>query len=1359
MVKVNKKSMETDLNPGIDHPVLQVIACTLGDFTYDDIRYIYDSFKLRLTTIEINLRFWFDEDLLRGYNLSIHTGPYSKAHINPKRLAEVLQTIKPEKFDKLQSYGSVLGSDDNKALCRLAKTFYNFLHGRPFIDDMEKVNWQEMADDINISQLIIALCDDSEYVDYTQHITPEILNAVFLKCHVLKSWVKLEPVEDMKLINGLFLKNPYLNEPLRQSMNATYLYYIEFLHTGKLYETLEKMSPDTFHYKVLSAIKSLHEVNADESFLTLNNLLKHYKIDYFEDPLSNFAYAISMGLSELPSAKKEAMKLVKKHYIDHNSECYAMQIALNYYVKSSVSDYFMQNPLSFCRNDMARYLTVFFMQHYSLLEKDSSVAREIEKKVLDSEFNYLKRLYADDFPVIGRQKDVWKEKTGLTTSIVPKVRKFEKWEHVIKHLNILYEPSSAKTKKKAEIKRIVYYVDTSFFRVTPILQKSNDGGVTWDKGREISLKTYKSGDEDYYTDLDRRLAGMIRSFRSEWQGGAIYSLEGEKAIAALVGCPNVFLSGTGTHLDIVSEPVQLSVLPVNEGYRITANVDVTIPGQNKNTRVTSNNDKVLTVVTMNTLQKKTLEVFAECDTFPKESEEQLTQLLQKLSENFTILSPLLKNMDNMKTIETSSQTVVQISPSKEGFYWVSPTVKPFGDFPVYQKPGKGAEVLSTTIDGVKTQTKRDLEAEKQNLEVITDILNSIRHKYSIDEEVWYLDTSECLRLLDSLRSVTDVAYVEWPQGAKMKVSRPMITPDRLQLEIRSIGQWFEVDGEVNIDEKEKIKVTELLERLKKAEGRFIRLSDDEYIALSASLFKQLQVLDNMNAGNGKKLKLAAINGLLLADLEDMGAKMKSDEAFNTLMTRIREADRMQFEIPKNIHAELRPYQHEGFVWMSRLAWWGAGACLADDMGLGKTLQSITLMQSRVSEGAQLVIMPTSLLRNWEAELKRFAPAINVQALNEAGVNRETVINEAGPGDVVLATYGLLVTEDNLLTSRTWTTIILDEAHTIKNRGTQTSKNAMNLKGDFRLLLTGTPIQNHLGEIWNLFQFATPGLLGSFQQFSERFILPIERDHNLSRQEQLRRLLLPFLLRRTKEDVLSELPRKTEIVMNVELSAEEKALYDNLRQQALDNLDGKSNSLMQALAEITRLRQAACHPQLINPELKIPSSKSAVFLELVDDIINGGHRALVFSQFTSHLALIRKELERLGIRYLYLDGNTSPHIRSYLVRSFQTNDTPLFLISLKAGGLGLNLTAADFVIHLDPWWNPAIEDQASDRAYRIGQERPVTVYRLISSGTVEEKIIRLHHEKRSLADALLEDTDLNTKISAEDIINLLKEDIE
>ena len=330
--------------------------------------------------------------------------------------------------------------------------------------------------------------------------------------------------------------------------------------------------------------------------------------------------------------------------------------------------------------------------------------------------------------------------------------------------------------------------------------------------------------------------------------------------------------------------------------------------------------------------------------------------------------------------------------------------------------------------------------------------------------------------------------------------------------------------------------------------------------------------------------------------------------------------------------------------------------------------------------------------------------------------------------------------------------------------------------DFRLLLTGTPLQNHLNEIWNLFQFANPGLLGSYQQFTDRFILPIERDHDQERQRLLRRVLSPFLLRRTKDDVLSELPEKTEITLRVELSHDEQALYDNLRQQAIANLETGTKSALQTLAEITRLRQAACHPRLIDPKLPIQSSKTQAFLDLVDELRQSGHRALVFSQFTSHLALIREALDKQnsnrqgnqspllgrgvgGEAYLYLDGSTSAAERNRLVRQFQTGDQPLFLISLKAGGLGLNLTAADYVIHLDPWWNPAIEDQASDRAHRIGQERPVTVYRLIAAGTIEEKIIRLHQNKRSMADALLQDADMFAQISADDVIKLLRESVD
>ena len=284
---------------------------------------------------------------------------------------------------------------------------------------------------------------------------------------------------------------------------------------------------------------------------------------------------------------------------------------------------------------------------------------------------------------------------------------------------------------------------------------------------------------------------------------------------------------------------------------------------------------------------------------------------------------------------------------------------------------------------------------------------------------------------------------------------------------------------------------------------------------------------------------------------------------------------------------------------------------------------------------------------------------------------------------------------------------------------------------------------------------------------DRFILPIERDHDQERQRLLRRLLSPFLLRRTKDDVLNELPEKTEITLRVELSAEEQALYDNLRQQAIANLEEGSKSVLQTLAEITRLRQAACHPRLIDAKLPLKSSKTQAFLELVEELWQSGHRALVFSQFTSHLALIREALDRQfdpdgNLRspdYLYLDGSTSPAERNRLVRQFQTGSEPLFLISLKAGGLGLNLTAADYVIHLDPWWNPAVEDQASDRAHRIGQERPVTVYRLISAGTIEEKIIRLHQNKRSLVDALLEDADMFSQISAADVIRLLREGVD
>ena len=340
------------------------------------------------------------------------------------------------------------------------------------------------------------------------------------------------------------------------------------------------------------------------------------------------------------------------------------------------------------------------------------------------------------------------------------------------------------------------------------------------------------------------------------------------------------------------------------------------------------------------------------------------------------------------------------------------------------------------------------------------------------------------------------------------------------------------------------------------------------------------------------------------------------------------------------------------------------------------------------------------------------------------------------------------------------TIILDEAQAIKNRQAKRSKAAMKLKGDFKILTTGTPIENHLGELWNLFQFLNPGLLGSHDSFQERYALPIEKNKDKTARMSLKKLIQPFILRRRKNDVLDDLPNKTEITLTVELSKEEKAFYEALRQTAIEkieeNQEEKGHAGMQILAEITRLRQACCHPKLVKSEVAIESSKLKLLEETVEELVANGHKTLIFSQFVGHLKIIEIMLQEKDITSQYLDGQTPLKKREERINAFQSGEGDVFLISLKAGGVGLNLTAADYVIHTDPWWNPAVEDQASDRAHRIGQERPVTIYRLVTENTIEEKIVALHHHKRDLADSSLEGTERSGRLSSKELLELIKE---
>ena len=368
--------------------------------------------------------------------------------------------------------------------------------------------------------------------------------------------------------------------------------------------------------------------------------------------------------------------------------------------------------------------------------------------------------------------------------------------------------------------------------------------------------------------------------------------------------------------------------------------------------------------------------------------------------------------------------------------------------------------------------------------------------------------------------------------------------------------------------------------------------------------------------------------------------------------------------------------------------------------------------------------------------------------------RDNTIATLGSGDLLVLTYGLLVSECEALAAREWVSVCLDEAHTIKNRDTKSSAAAMRLKSDCRIILTGTPIQNHLGELWNLMQFINPGLLGSYEHFNERFIAPI----NAGQQEassQLKRLIAPFLLRRTKQEVARELPDKEDITLPVSLSEEELSVYEVIRREAKSELESSSVVNVNTLAMITKLREAACSASLVEKGLKIPSSKLTLMADKLQQIVEQGNKVLVFSQFTSFLEMARKEMEDAGITdYFYLNGSTPVRERQKMVEAFQTGEKRVFLISLKAGGLGLNLTGANYVIHLDPWWNPSIEQQATDRAYRIGQKQKVTVYHLISEHTIEEKILRLHQTKRSLADSLLQGSDTSHKLTAQDLLDMI-----
>ena len=595
----------------------------------------------------------------------------------------------------------------------------------------------------------------------------------------------------------------------------------------------------------------------------------------------------------------------------------------------------------------------------------------------------------------------------------------------------------------------------------------------------------------------------------------------------------------------------------------------------------------------------------------------------------------------------------------------------------------------------------------------------------------------------------------WHVEAEGKIFR---RPGAMRVGVSSGVDWFELHGDVDYGGAT-AKLPALLAALRRGEN-MVRLDDGTYGLLPEEWLTRFGPIAGLGTAEADHLRFRRNQAGLLDALLATQPEVSCDATFARVRDELHSFRGIHAgEQPLGFVGQLRDYQRDGVGWMDFLRRFSFGGCLADDMGVGKTAQVLALLEARrassESPGPSLVVVPKSLVFNWKQEAARFTPRLRV--LDHTGLARD--IHSFSDYDLVLTTYGTLRRDAAEFKDIEFDYVVLDEAQAIKNPGTESAKAARLLRGRNRLALSGTPVENHLGELWSIFEFLNPGMLGAASVF--KLAGGAARNPTEETRTLLAHALRPFILRRTKEQVARELPAKNEQTIFCEMEATQRKLYNELRLHYRNSLlqtvaaNGLAKSKIQVLEALLRLRQAACHPALIDPKRRgEASAKLDVLIDRLEEIVAEGHKALVFSQFTSLLALVKERLDASAMVYEYLDGSTRN--RQQCVERFQNDpDCPLFLISLKAGGLGLNLTAAEYVFLLDPWWNPAVEAQAVDRAHRIGQTHQVFAYRLIARDTVEEKILQLQSRKRDLAAAIIgEDNSLIRDLKREDLELLL-----
>ena len=1199
--------------------------------------------------------------------------------------------------------------------------------------------------------LLYPLMDEEYALPLLNNLTKETFTELF--DNVTESLMEGNIVIDASLMHKMALNNEDITETMRRRLMAKVELY-DYIANGNL--PAQGVFSDTTAGNALSAIYHICHGNVDVAVKWFDNAMEVMNGMMFDDELMYNAIPcfylviayITAASDTSEGAEKRAeeykkklrnfirtatinqqqkvlpAKILAEDFCKTNHERLERQIRIMYEDTEAHRDLSIYRCMAFLLANYLGYPTAYMdaakcIPNLALLRHEMSKYITIDEKELER----LHGLYGDQPPLSA-------------------INHKASWETVLESL------MDART-QQVQGARLVYVInDNGNDTPVEVREQTFLKSGRWSNGRKVSELHLYSGERECLNDVDRRI--LERADRNGHQHPTP-----EDVIAEMEGEDRLFYGKAAPYQPVKVDSDKPYIMVENEGGAFVVKSNVPVSSVNDDPVIVAHSPTHYSVINIPADVRDYYVKLLQLGTLPLEAEDALRNLLNTIGGKVELHSSLIDGGSTLPMVDGQWNAGFRLSPKNNGNWEVEVFVRPLSGGRRTYRLGEGEDIIIDENEEGRVRVKRNMEMERSNAAIVEAFWDSEGYDYQSCERIDTYPPEFLLNLVLMIQEHPDTFYAEWQEGSNIRVRSLTRGQGSWSGRLTQRGQWFDIEGDVEIDENTRISISQLLELVGKSQGKFIRLEDGEYLTLSDKLRKQLKALDAIANRERGKIRISPFSAALMGDEVLKGdIELSLDESLTAMRQRIIDCSEYTPEIPKELNATLRPYQKDGYLWMARLNSWGAGALLADDMGLGKTIQTIAFLLLKASEGASLVVAPASVAPNWKTEIEKFAPTLNVQILNFVA-NRHKTIKEAKAGDVIVTTYGILLSIQEYITQKDWNVVCLDEAHIIKNRGAKTSAAAMKIQAKNRVMLTGTPVQNHLGELWNLFQFVNPGLLGGYEHFSQKFIVPIEGYQDKEKQEQLERIVHPFMLRRTKQAVLKELPDKTEIYQTVELNKDELAVYESIRMRAERMLlDNGADVDIHVLAEITRLRQAACSVQLIEPKWTGECSKITSLVELLQGVIEGGNRALVFSQFVSFLDIVRRELDRLGMRYFYIDGNTPLKQRTEMVDAFQAGTNQLFLISLKAGGLGLNLTGANYVFHLDPWWNPAIEQQATDRAYRIGQNQAVTVYHLVSKNTIEEKIIRLHQTKRDLADNILANTDMSYKITGEELLSMV-----